>query len=434
MKEKFVNHRIDTQEYAASLDRGDNLAHFASRFYKTPGTIYLDGNSLGLLSRDAEAALLDTLEQWKSLGIDGWLGADPPWFYLGEHLGEQSAELVGAQPDEVVVAGTTTVNLHALVATFYRPEGQHRKILAGDLDFPSDIYALQAQIRLQGGDPETDLVKVKSRDGRTIDEDDIIASIDDTTALVLLPSVLYRSGQLFDIERVTAAAHDRGVRIGWDCCHSAGVIPHRFDEWGVDFAFWCNYKYLNAGPGSIASLYVNRKHSDMQPALPGWWGYQKDRQFDMLHEFESADGAGAFQISTITVLSAAPLIGSLKIMQQAGIENIRNKSLSLTRYLMDLIEATGLTASPYEYAIGTPQEDARRGGHVAVEHACAPQIARALKARGVVPDFRPPNVIRLAPVPLYTSYSDVWNAVQHLREIIDSNQHRQGSTNREVVA
>ena len=425
---------ITSEDYATRLDKADDLAHFASRFYKTPGTIYLDGNSLGLLSMDAEESLLKALEQWKTLGIDGWLTADPPWFYLGERLGEQSASLVGAQPDEVVVAGTTTVNLHALVATFYKPEGDRRKILAGDLDFPSDIYALQAQIRLHGGNPDTDLVKVRSRDDRTIDEEDIIASIDDSIALVLLPSVLYRSGQLFDIERVTAAAHERGVTIGWDCCHSAGVIPHRFDDWGVDFAFWCNYKYLNAGPGGIASMYVNRKHFGMQPALPGWWGYQKDRQFDMLHEFEGADGAGAFQISTITVLSAAPLIGSLRITQEAGIDNMRRKSLSLTRYMMDLIHSSGLTDSPYEYTIGTPQEDERRGGHVAVEHANAPQIARALKSRGVIPDFRPPNVIRLAPVPLYTSFTDVWQTVQHLREIIDSNQHEQGSAVREVVA
>ena len=233
---------ITSEDYATRLDKADDLAHFASRFYKTPGTIYLDGNSLGLLSMDAEESLLKALEQWKTLGIDGWLTADPPWFYLGERLGEQSASLVGAQPDEVVVAGTTTVNLHALVATFYKPEGDRRKILAGDLDFPSDIYALQAQIRLHGGNPDTDLVKVRSRDDSTIDEEDIIASIDDSIALVLLPSVLYRSGQLFDIERVTAAAHERGVTIGWDCCHSAGVIPHRFDDWGVDFAFWCNYK------------------------------------------------------------------------------------------------------------------------------------------------------------------------------------------------
>lgn len=425
---------ITSIHYAAEQDAQDELAAFAGRFYRKPDTIYLDGNSLGLLSRDAEASLLNALDQWKNLGIDGWLNADPPWFYLGERLGADSAELVGAEPDAVVVAGTTTVNLHALVATFYRPEGNRRKILAGELDFPSDIYALQAQIRLQGGDPGVDLVKVPSQDGRLIDEQDIIDSIDDTVAMVVLPSVLYRSGQLLDIERITAAAHQHGAIAGWDCCHSAGVIPHEFDRWNVDFALWCNYKYLNAGPGSIASLYVNPKHFGQRPALPGWWGYQKERQFDMLHEFEGAPGAGAWQISTVTVLSAAPLAGSLKITNEAGLDRIRAKSLALTTYLMKLIEVTGLTSAEFGYAIGTPVEPDRRGGHVAVEHLHAAQIARALKQRGVVPDFRPPNVVRLAPVPLYTSFQDVWHTVRHLKEIIQGGEHLQGSASREIVA
>lgn len=423
-----------SREYAENMDRDDPLAPFKSRFYVAEGTVYMDGNSLGLLSRDAEASLLKTLEQWKTLGIDGWLKADPPWFYLGEELGRRSAALVGAQPEEVVVAGTTTVNLHALVATFYEPTEGRRKIVAGELDFPSDIYALQSQILLHGGDPERDLVKVASRDGRFIEEDDIIAALDESVALVLLPSVLYRSGQLFDIQRVTAAAHEHGIPVGWDCCHSAGVIPHHFDRWGVDFAFWCNYKYLNAGPGGIASLYVNKKHFGKRPALPGWWGYQKDRQFDMLHEFEGAEGAGAWQISTITVLSAAPLVGSLQIMEEAGIERVRAKSLALTDYLAALIENSGIVGGEYGYEIGTPREHERRGGHIAVEHEHAAAIARSLKSRGIVPDFRPPNVIRLAPVPLYTSFQDVWQTVRHLREIIETGEFRNVSAEREVVA
>ncbi len=421
-------------EYAQLLDSNDPLAEFAGRFYKQPGTIYLDGNSLGPLSHDAEASLLHVLEQWKTLGIDGWLNADPPWFYMGEELGARSANLVGAQPDEVVAAGSTTVNLHALVATFYQPDGNRKRIIAGDLDFPSDIYALQAQIRLKGGDPDADLIKVKSRDGRTIDEDDIIGAIDDSIALVLLPSVLYRSGQLLDMERITHAAHEHGALIGWDCCHSAGVIPHHFNDWNVDFAFWCNYKYLNAGPGSIASLYVNRKHFDRMPALPGWWGSQKDRQFDMEHQFEQAESAGAWQIGTVSVISAAPLIGSLAVTNDAGIQRIREKSLKLTGYLIDLVETSGLIEAPYNYSIGTPLADNRRGGHVAIEHEHGARIARALKQRGVIPDFRPPNVVRLAPVPLYTAFSDVWHAVRHLRSIVDDGEHLIGSSQREAVA
>ncbi|MGH9175502.1 MAG: kynureninase [Vicinamibacterales bacterium] len=420
--------------YAEQLDRADSLASFRQRFYVQPGTIYMDGNSLGLLSKDAERKLLSVLDDWKTLGIDGWLRADPAWFYLGEQLGERLAPMFGAEPDEVVVTGTITVNLHQLIATFYQPTGKRRKIIATALDFPSDIYAMQAHIRQHGGDPDTDLVRVESRDGRIVEEDDIIAAMTDEVALALLPSVLYRSGQLLDIERVTRAANERGIPIGWDCAHSAGAVPHKFSEWGVDFGVWCNYKYLNAGPGSVGALYVNREHFGRQIGLPGWWGYNKQRQFDMLHEFEAAPGAGGWQISTVPILSTVPLIGSLDVFEEAGLDRIRAKSLAATEYLMALLEATGLTGPKYGYAIGTPRDPARRSGHVAVEHAEGPRIARALKARGVVPDFRPPNVIRLAPIALYVSYVDIWETVRHLREIIETGEFLELAESREVVA
>jgi kynureninase len=418
---------------ARARDAADPLARFRERFYLPPGKLYFDGNSLGLLSRDAEAAVLAALGQWRDLGIDGWLQADPPWFTLGETLGTRSAPLVGAEPDEVVVTGGTTVNLHNLVATFYKPQGTRRKIVATELDFPSDIYALSAQIALKGGDPARDLLIVPSRDGRAIDEDDLVAAMTDETALALLPSVLYRSGQLLDIARLTAAAHARGVTIGFDCAHSAGVIPHQFDRDGVDFAFWCNYKYLNAGPGSIGALYVNRRHFGTAPGLAGWWGYNKARQFDMSHAWAGAAGAGAWQIGTVSVLAAAPLVGSLALVAEAGIAAIRAKSLALTDFLIDLLDA-GLTDPPYDYAVGTPRDHARRGGHVAVEHADAPRIAKALKAMGVIPDFRPPNVIRLAPIPLYASFEDVYRVADALRTVIDTGAHLRVAEGRELVA
>ncbi|HEX5504340.1 MAG TPA: kynureninase [Thermomicrobiales bacterium] len=421
-------------DYAAELDRADALAPFRARFYLRPDTLYFDGNSLGLLSRDAEAAVLRVLGEWKGLGIDGWLGAPTPWYYLGEELGKLTAPLIGAAPEEVVVTGTTTVNLHNLVATFYRPAGTRRKIVATALDFPSDLYALRSQLALRGADPERDLVLVGSRDGRTIAEEDIVAALTDEVALLLLPSVLYRSGQLFDIAGLSAAARARGISAGYDCCHSVGAVPHRFDEWDVDFACWCNYKYLNNGPGGTAGLYVNRRHFGAAPGLAGWWGSDKARQFDMTAGFLPAPDAGAWQISTVQVLSSAPLHGSLAMFEEAGIARVRAKSLTLTRYLMDLLDATGLTAAPYGYAIGTPREDDRRGGHVAVEHADGARIAKALKARGVVPDFRPPNVVRLAPIALYTSFADVWQVVRHLREIIDNGEHERFAAGRELVA
>lgn len=423
-----------SEEYARQLDAADPLAPFRERFY-LPGTaIYLDGNSLGLLSRDAEQAVLAALDAWKRLGIDGWLKADPDWFTIGERLGALMAPMVGAEPDEVVVTGGTTINLHNLAATFYDPAGSRRKILAGGLDFPSDVYALQSQILLRGGDPDTDLLLVPSRDGRTIDEDALTTAMSDEVALVVLPSVLYRSGQLLDLPRLTAAAHHRGITIGFDCAHSAGAVPHRFDAWEVDFAFWCTYKYLNAGPGAVGALYVNRRHHGRRPGLSGWWGYAKERQFDMLHFWESAAGAGAWQIGTPPVLGAAALLGSLRIFTEAGIERVRAKSIAQTSYLIGLIEETGLTGERYGYRIGTPREPERRGGHVAVEHEAGPRIAKALKTRGIIPDFRPPNVVRLAPIPLYTSYHDLWQTVHDLREIVDGGDYLTVAEGRELVA
>lgn len=422
-----------SRDHARALDARNPLARFHDRFYRQPDTIYLDGNSLGLLSRDAEASTLAALASWKEHGIDGWLRADPPWFTLGEQLGARLAPLVGADPASVVVTGATTVNLHNLVATFYRPTYQYRRIIATALDFPSDLYALQSQIALRGGDPDRDLRIVPSRDGRTIEEDDLIAAMTDDVALALLPSILYRSGQLLDIPRLTAAAHERGIVIGFDCAHSAGIIPHQFDTWEVDFAFWCTYKYLNAGPGAVGALYVNERHHGQAPGLAGWWGYQKERQFDMRPDWESAPGAGAWQISTLSILAAAPLLGSLDIFAEAGIDQIRATSLDLTDYLIDQIERAGLTEPPYNYRIGTPCDHDRRGGHVALEHDAGPRIARAFKRRGIVPDFRPPDVVRLAPIPLYTSYDDLWQIVQALRAIIDAGEHEQDEMGRDIV-
>ena len=412
-----------TRDHAEALDAQDPLRGFAERFYRPEGIAYLDGNSLGLLSVDAERAVQDALQAWKIYGVEGWTGAEPAWFTLGEQRGAEMAPLVGAAPSSVVVTGGTTINLHQLVASFYRPEGKRRKIVATSLDFPSDIYALQGQIRLRSGDPDTDLVQVPSRDGRTLAIDDLFAAFTDQVALVLLPSVLYRSGQLLDIPALTQAAHTAGCLIGWDCAHSVGTIPHAFDDWNIDFATWCTYKYLNAGPGAVGALYVNPRHANTVPALPGWWGYRKDRQFEMVHDWEGASGAGAFQISTIPLLSAAALLGSLPIFQEAGLDAVRAKSLAQTRYLMDMVEFTGLTSEPYGYRIGTPRDDTARGGHVALEHDRAAAISAALRQRGVIVDFRAPDVIRLAPIALYTSYAELWDVVQVLREIIDSGEH-----------
>jgi kynureninase len=419
--------------FAAQCDEQDSLRFFRDRFYTRPGQIYLDGNSLGLASRDAEAAVLGALAAWKQHGIDGWTSGDRPWFYLGENLGALQAEVMGATAAELVVTGSTTVNLHTLVASFYRPRGTRTKILADELNFPSDIYALESQVRLQGYDPRSHLTLVKSRDGQRSAEDDLIAAMADDVAIVVLPAVLYRSGQLLDMARLTRAAHERGILIGFDCCHSAGSVPHRLHEWDVDFAFWCNYKYLNGGPGAVGSLFVHQRHFGTRPGLAGWFGSHKERQFDMALAFEPAGTAGAWQIGTPSVLGAAALYGALTIFQEAGIEAVRRKSLAQTAYLIYLVDEL-LSGEPYGFTVGSPRADAARGGHVALEHPEAVQICKALKARGVVPDFRPPNVIRLAPVALYNTYSELWQTAALLRAIIDTDEHRQFSGDRDTVA
>jgi len=416
---------VSTRQHAHDLDEDDPLRQFRERFYVPPGTTYLDGNSLGLLSREAERSVFDALESWKTQGIDGWLAADPPWFTLGEQLGAKMAPLIGAAPESVVVTGSTTVNLHQAIGSFYRPAGRRRKILATGLDFPSDVYAMQSQIRLRGGDPERDLILVPSRDGRTISEDDLIAAMTDEVALTMLPSVLYRSGQLLDIPRLTTAAHEVGIAIGFDCAHSVGAVPHRFDEWGIDFAVWCTYKHLNSGPGGIGALYVNPSHFGTVPALAGWWGFRRDRQFEMAHEWDGAEHAGAFQIGTIPLLSSAALLGSLAIFEEAGIEAIRAKSLAQTDFLIALIEGLGLCNAPYNYRIGTPRNHAQRGGHVAIEHDEAIAISLALKQKRFIVDFRKPDVVRLAPIALYTTFHEVWKVAHALREIIDTGAYRQ---------
>ncbi|MFJ7362987.1 kynureninase [Peribacillus frigoritolerans] len=420
-----------TLDHAKQMDENDALKGFREEFYLKPDSIYMDGNSLGLLSKRAERTLLESLEDWKEHGIDGWTQGNHPWFFMAEKLGAKMSQLVGASPEEVIVTGSTTVNLHQLVATFYKPEGMRRKILADELTFPTDIYALQSQLRTHGYDPDTDLIRVKSRDGRFLEEDDIIEAMTDDIALIILPTVLYRSGQILDMKRLTDEAHKRGIVIGFDGCHSIGAIPHSFSEWDVDFAYWCNYKHLNGGPGGVGGLYVNRKHFGTMPGLAGWFGSKKDKQFDMEHTLTPAESAGAYQIGTPHVLSCAPLIGSLDIFIEAGIENIREKSLKINQYLMDLVE---FELEDMEFFIGTPREDIRRGGHVSLEHKEAARICKALKENGVIPDFRAPNIIRLAPVALYTSYAEVWEVVQILKKIMSEKQYEKYKNEREVVA
>lgn len=416
------------EAYARERDAADPLGDFADRF-TLPDELYLDGNSLGPVSDAAEQHVDAMLSTWREYGIRGWTESDPPWFTYGESLGDDLAPLLGAAGEECIVTGTTTVNIHTLIGTFLDTlDADDRGVLVNELDFPTDHYAIRAQLRQRGLDPDEHLHLVGSRDGRTIATEDVVAAMDEReVGIVFMPSVLFRSGQLLDVEAITEAAHERDVLAGFDLAHSVGVVPHELSAHGVDFAVWCSYKYLNAGPGAVAGLYVNERHFGTMPALAGWWGHDKETQFDLNLTFTPAEDAGAWQISAVPMLSTAPLAGSLELVHGAGIDRIREKSLELTSYLMTLVDerlaGRGCT-------VGTPREPERRGGHVAIEHPDAYQLSQALRDRGAIVDFREPNVIRVCPAPLYVGFREVRAFVDLLADLIDERTYEAYDTER----
>lgn len=412
---------LKSEELALSLDAADPLAVWKEQFHQIPGKIYLVGNSLGLLCRRAEENLLQALEEWKRLAIDGWSQAARPWINLAEETGAAVAELVGAEPEELVMTASTTINIHALLASFYRPRPGRSRILSESLAFPSDLYALAGQIKMRGLNPDHELLLIQGREEQ-LSEDEIIAAMGPDIALVFLPSVLYRGGQLLDMPRLAAAANERGIPIGFDCSHSAGVVPHRLSAWGVDFAVFCSYKYLNGGPGAPAFLYLNRRHFRTEPLLAGWFGSQKERMFAMEPVFTPAQAAAGWQISSPAILAAASLAGSLKLIKQAGIAEIRSKSLRLTSFMRELLEQIECPEEQV-FAIKTPLPDRNRGGHLALSFAERTwNVCAALKKRGVIADFRPPDLLRLAPAPLYNSFHEVFLVVSRLQEVLEARE------------
>ncbi|MCD2138366.1 kynureninase [Salinicoccus halitifaciens] len=416
-------------ETARRYDADDQLRKYRDEFYIGENLYYMDGNSLGLMSRRAEASVLDVMDDWKTLGIDGWTEGERPWFYMSERIGELMAGLVGADAASVLATNSTTVNIHQTVRTLYQPTEDRYKILVDELNFPSDIYAVQAVLDDCGhGDG---LLKAESRDGHNLETEDIIDLMDESVALILLPAVLYRSGQILDMERLTRAAHEKGIIIGFDLCHSIGAIPHELKDWGVDFAVWCTYKHLNGGPGSVAGLYVHPKHHHKQVSLKGWFGNNKESQFDMDHTFDPAADISQYQIGTPHILSMAPLLGALEIFNEAGIADVREKSLKLTGFMLEMLDAE---FEKYGFEIVTPRSADARGGHVLIGHENAAGINAALKSRGVIPDFRAPSFVRIAPVALYNSFEDVYHALKILKEIMDDGTYKKFGNRRGVVA
>lgn len=411
------------------LDQQDVLAKYKQEFFVEKETVYMDGNSLGLMSKRSEAKLHSLMDSWKTFGIDGWTEGEHPWFTLAEEMSARIAPIVGAKAHEVMVTGSITSNIHQMLSTLFQPTSDRFSILVDELNFPSDIYAVESHLRLRGMDPAKAMKKIASRDGYTLELEDIIEQLTDDVAVLLLPSVLYRSGQLLQIKDITEAAHQKGILVGFDLAHSIGAMPHQLHDDGVDFAVWCHYKYMNSGPGGTGGLYIHERHHNLLPGNAGWFGSDKTRQFDMNHEFSKAPGAGAYQIGTPHIFSMAPLLGSLELFEEAGISAVRQKSLQLTSLLRQLV-----AKQIPELNDVTPIDDKSRGGHIAFAHPEAARICKALKEAKIVPDFRAPNIIRLAPIAFYTSFSDVEKVANTLQEIMENETYKNFSNERNVVA
>lgn len=413
---------------ARRLDDGDPLPTLRARFHlPPPGQIYLDGNSLGLMPLAAEAGVRRVLDEWRTLAVGGWLDGMPPWFTLAEEIAARVGGLVGAEPGEVAIANSTTVNLHQSLATLYPAQGAasgRTKILAFADEFPSDLYAVASFLRGHGLDPQEHLTLVPSGPDRRLDEAAVCRALadDPTLRLAVLPAVVYTTGQLLDLRTIVRAAREAGVLIGFDLSHSVGVVPHRLHEDGADFAFWCHYKYLNAGPGAPGGLFLHARHAGRPPGLAGWWGAHKERMFDLGRELDPAHGAGALQIGTPTILGMAAIEGALGVTEEAGITRLREKSLRLTTYLMERLE-TRLPFAAGEFRFVNPREDQRRGGHVALAHPEGSRLCRALKSAGVATDFRAPDIVRFAPVPLYNTFEECHETVERLHEVWTTQAH-----------
>ncbi|ANE43043.1 kynureninase [Deinococcus puniceus] len=381
--------------------------------FAMPPGIYMDGNSLGVMPHAAREAVLRRLDDWQHDSVHGW----DKWFGLAESLSPGVARLVGALPHEVMATGSITSNLHSLMATLYHPQpgDTRRHLVATSLDFPSDVYAMQSWADMHGAE----LRLIPSRDGQTLTTEDILATLTDDVAVVLLPTVLYRSGQLLDIPGLTAEAQARGILIGWDAAHSVGSVPHDLHGSGADFAVWCHYKYVNAGPGAPGGLFLHERHHGRMPALRGWWGHDKTSQFEMAHNFRPAAGAGGYQLGTPPVLALAGLEGALEVFATVEMEDIRTRSLALTDHLIALADA-----HLPELKMVTPRDHAVRGGHVALAHPDALALSVALRERGIIPDFRQPDILRLAPVALYTTEAEIEETVRVLRDLLDTGSYK----------
>lgn len=417
-------------ENAKKMDAKDVLASYRERFFipqlNGKDCVYFTGNSLGLQPKKTKDYIQQELDDWAAYGVEGHFDAKNPWFSYHEILTNQAAKIVGALDSEVVITHSLTTNLHLLMVSFYRPTKSRYKIICESKAFPSDQYVLESQAKFHGFDPTDAIIEVAPRDGEhTLRHEDILDAINqnaDSLALVMIGGVNYYTGQLFDMEDITKSAHAVGAIVGFDLAHAAGNVKLSLHEWGVDFAAWCSYKYLNSGPGGVSGMFVHQRHEN-SPDLPrfaGWWGYDKEKRFLMEPGFIPMKGAEGWQLSNAPVMSMAVHKASLDIFDEVGMDQLRAKSDALTSYLEEIIENISLKYQDQcTFEIITPKDKSQRGAQLSIlAHGKGKALFESLTKQGVVADWREPNVIRIAPVPLYNSFEDVYRFGEYLEKAI----------------
>lgn len=420
----------NTIDYARMMDSQDSLASYRERFYipqvNGKDAFYFTGNSLGLQPKATKEYLQQELDDWALYGVEGHFHAKNPWVAYHKILTKPFARLVGAKPGEVVAMNGLTVNLHLMLVSFYRPQGKRTKIICEAKAFPSDQYTLESQVKFHGLDPEETIVEVAPRAGEhTIREEDIhakIAEVGDELALVFWGGVNYYTGQVFDMGAMANSAHAVGALCGIDLAHGVGNISLQLHDWEVDFACWCSYKYLNSGPGGISGVFVHEKHAD-KPELPrfaGWWGYEEDTRFMMAPGFKPMSGAQGWQLSNAPVMSMACCKASLDIFDEVGMEKLEAKSLLLTNFMEFVLNDISSRYENCNFEIITPKETIARGCQLSVlMHGQGKEMFDYLTEEGVIADWREPNVIRMAPVPLYNTFEDVYQLGQIIEKALN---------------
>lgn len=420
---KFEN----TLEFAKQLDTQDELSKYRNEFIfpqiNNKNVIYFTGNSLGLQPKSAKKYVDEVMNDWANLAVEGHFYADKPWWDYHERFCQPLSEIVGAKPSEVGVMNTLTVNLHLLMVSFYNPTPKKYKIICEEKAFPSDQYMFQSQVKSRGFDPSDAIVEIKRREGEhNIRIEDILNKIEeigDELALVLIGGVNYYTGQVFDMKTITVAGHKAGAYVGWDLAHAAGNIELELNKWGVDFAAWCSYKYMNSGPGNVSGFFVHEKHHEDKDLnrFAGWYGHNKERRFLMEPNFDAVHGANGWQVSNLPVLSMAPYLASVDMFAEIGMKKLVAKRNLITSYLEFILHEIDDELEEAEFEILTPANQEERGCQLSVYlHGQGKELFHYLMKNGVVTDWREPNVIRFAPVPLYTSFEDMYNFGQILKQ------------------